>query len=1348
MSALDHDNQASMGVTGAPKPHLFNVFDRGRGSPLGSLLLTNWISYARHRGAYMTHLRNTVIALTSNQIGVVLQGDLKIRYPSYGTEEMLSTGDFFHERAVLGVPLPRAEEPPEVACVSECCRILILDREFFWESLQSVPVPLQLRIKLISDTYMRLSEMPNIQNFKNEDFVYHLSHACEQRNFEQGDHIIKEDDSDEWIGIVASGKVSVACMLNELRTLRLQELTRGRQNRKVERSVASLRIGEVFGELSAFGVTSCRTASIIAETSCTIFAIEKDILLQMLKYYPDARDKFYEECKKKLTKMVHIIPLGDISLFRGCKEEFIQSLTPMVKREVYEKNRVIFQENTKGSRLYIIQYGSVRITAKGVTLKVLRNGDFFGELCVLMDIDMRTATAVTDELSLIQYVEKNDIHNALKKYPSPLANVEMFAKQYLTGSEQNGDKDSCKSISYFQDCSPEFEAVMSDLMTDEFILPGQNIVREGDRSDSMVLLQKGVVEIIVMNAVVRHIEAPPVAVFGEFALLPKWDTRTATIQANTICWVKTINVDSMRGILSTNFPKDYAQIEKVAAQCLCELPPSGSIYTSIPLFSRSPSRFLYLLDLFAERRIANTGEVLCEETTANIPLVLILRGEAKVFKDGEHICTLQSGEVFGELKALDLQIGKGTKIVCTTLCDLSLLHQQCMDKAFQEFPQERDRLMQIVMQKNDIYKRHSAIMSANTKEARSPRGSISPKKSSSIIKGRSSVRNSISKGEEQEKRSSIKRESMQNNLKGLGKGNELGPNALLTPSKDVFINKQKHDKSHPSSRQQRTDELLKRNAGLSASSTKRRSGRLMSPMEPIHEHSEEERRRLDSGRTRRPSVTGAPTPAPSPSSSPDATRMQQHQAMRTSSGSSSFGCSPNVPTTMEDQRIIRSSSTEGSSTSFTSPHDNRSASRVINKTPQMRGKTPPCSPSNRASGTLINAQTSNLFDNANIEMDTHLQPKRHTTSNGGGNSCENSIGNRMCPKRRTISHGMRLADNDSHRMAKMLPNLRNSFSSPNAPRPTFHTQSIPVSESPGDHHDTGAAHQSTSTPSCGSGKPHFFEHPRLLNSLPGVVHMTSVITQTNDGGYLGNQKMGTPSPTSREENRKRQQHEIRFSKSAQEFHPASDGIIDEFEMDTEAGYELISGGSGAGRPTGNRGMQQRLPPRWRIKHVDSASVSKLPSPKHKKRMMVSSWSAPRDGTGMRKKAAAAGAQNTLAPTQVSSTSSSWTRELSSRTIGTRNIGPEKVHMLETQMVQNRGNNKKLNIYQGNAYEVFTRYRVPKKNHPRYIEIAKDEPADHMIDEAVQRGRMIVEEYKQRYQDKFGTDLSQMTLRKK
>jgi cGMP-dependent protein kinase len=69
-------------------------------------------------------------------------------------------------------------------------------------------------------------------------------------------------------------------------------------------------------------------------------------------------------------------------------------ITHAMKKEKFPRDKVIFTENTLGDKFYMIIKGKVRITIQGKLVRMLEDGDFFGETSLLKTFK-RTATATS-----------------------------------------------------------------------------------------------------------------------------------------------------------------------------------------------------------------------------------------------------------------------------------------------------------------------------------------------------------------------------------------------------------------------------------------------------------------------------------------------------------------------------------------------------------------------------------------------------------------------------------------------------------------------------------------------------------------------------------------------------------------------------------------------------------------------------------------------------------------------------------------------------------------------------------------------------------------------------------------
>lgn len=86
--------------------------------------------------------------------------------------------------------------------------------------------------------------------------------------------------------------------------------------------------------------------------------------------------------------------INNLELFEFAPPQVISKVLETVTSDTYLPDDVIVCEGRKGSELYFIRDGEVRITVNGITIETLQKGDLFGEInFLLQDQYLYTATA-------------------------------------------------------------------------------------------------------------------------------------------------------------------------------------------------------------------------------------------------------------------------------------------------------------------------------------------------------------------------------------------------------------------------------------------------------------------------------------------------------------------------------------------------------------------------------------------------------------------------------------------------------------------------------------------------------------------------------------------------------------------------------------------------------------------------------------------------------------------------------------------------------------------------------------------------------------------------------------------
>jgi len=104
-------------------------------------------------------------------------------------------------------------------------------------------------------------------------------------------------------------------------------------------------------------------------------------------------------------------------MFSGLTDSEARIIAESMREVNHPADTLLFEENTEGSSLYIINSGEIEILkriieGKSKIVAVLKSGDFFGEMS-LIDNSPRSAGARVAKDSIIYELRKEDFENIL-----------------------------------------------------------------------------------------------------------------------------------------------------------------------------------------------------------------------------------------------------------------------------------------------------------------------------------------------------------------------------------------------------------------------------------------------------------------------------------------------------------------------------------------------------------------------------------------------------------------------------------------------------------------------------------------------------------------------------------------------------------------------------------------------------------------------------------------------------------------------------------------------------------------------------------------------------------------------
>ncbi|KAL7467818.1 hypothetical protein ACHAXS_008058 [Conticribra weissflogii] len=343
----------------------------------------------------------------------------------------------------------------------------------------------------------------------------------------------------------------------------------------------------------------------------------------------DALDKF-NRAHPALSQPIHAISnsqiedrLETIPFLKEVSKTKLGVLAAMCRYEAFENNQVVFEENSKADKLYLVLSGVAKVIAKNpippqppssteepstkgriserfvalqrslecssdkkgslmgtdeVVVADLRSGDYFGETALVFNID-RTCSVRTGGKSVFLSVHKTDFVNFLKICPieeslKEVIKARMVAKLFTLG------------IPFLGGIPGGMMSALTKSLVIEEIPKDATIFKQGDSGDKFYIIVHGSVKVEAAKkgstedggsdqACLKIGTMGPGQYFGEMALVSGHGLRSATVTSTEKSILLSIENESFKQIIGSNneiaaefelrIMKDSAKLKHVLA---------------------------------------------------------------------------------------------------------------------------------------------------------------------------------------------------------------------------------------------------------------------------------------------------------------------------------------------------------------------------------------------------------------------------------------------------------------------------------------------------------------------------------------------------------------------------------------------------------------------------------------------------------------------------------------------------------------------------------------------------------------------------------------------------------------
>lgn len=261
------------------------------------------------------------------------------------------------------------------------------------------------------DILAQIPKIPLFSHLTADEFI-RIIDQLQVKVFEPKDLIISEGDHGDSFFVITRGVAVVT-----------KKDPKGK-----ELEVAELAEGNFFGEF-AFLAESDRRASVRAKTELEVLEFSRGKLDELINEYPRVKEVMLDFYRERVMKTL----LVTSPLFQPFNDGEKQDLMQKFEYTETPKDTTVIKEGTDGDGLYLIMNGEVSVTkagpdGKSVYLASLREGEFFGEMSLLMR-QKTTATVATSQKTGLFKLPKSVFNEVILTHPQILEVIADFSDQ-------------------------------------------------------------------------------------------------------------------------------------------------------------------------------------------------------------------------------------------------------------------------------------------------------------------------------------------------------------------------------------------------------------------------------------------------------------------------------------------------------------------------------------------------------------------------------------------------------------------------------------------------------------------------------------------------------------------------------------------------------------------------------------------------------------------------------------------------------------------------------------------------------------------------------------------------------
>ncbi|KAF0685441.1 Aste57867_22655 [Aphanomyces stellatus] len=108
--------------------------------------------------------------------------------------------------------------------------------------------------------------------------------------------------------------------------------------------------------------------------------------------------------------------VASVPFFRCCSAAFVRAVVDLMETQSLPTNTTVCKAGDAGGDMYFVQSGVLAVMIKGIKVRELRKGGFFGELSIFSSL-VRTADVTTATFTILHKLSRSHVQRVMQSYP-------------------------------------------------------------------------------------------------------------------------------------------------------------------------------------------------------------------------------------------------------------------------------------------------------------------------------------------------------------------------------------------------------------------------------------------------------------------------------------------------------------------------------------------------------------------------------------------------------------------------------------------------------------------------------------------------------------------------------------------------------------------------------------------------------------------------------------------------------------------------------------------------------------------------------------------------------------------